>query len=154
MALLVAIAVLVLAPSASTSGSSTQPYPLLLERDGLRVYARQAGQPWGRCPRGARTLRQADLAVASRAVLLAVPRFYAREKQMDVRDARARAARLGSAVWTRAGLARSTCGSRTAGRTVAVAVAFPHVNWSASLSSAVFFVSRVGDGWIIWHQAH
>lgn len=148
----VAAIVAVLAPAAPASG--TQPYPVLVERDGLRVYARTPGQPWGRCPRGAMTVRKSDLAVASRAVLLAVPRLYARERYMDVRDATARAARLGSAVWTRAGLARSTCGTHVAQRTIAVGVTFPRINWSASLSGAVFFVTRVRDSWIIWHQAH
>jgi hypothetical protein len=54
----------------------------------------------------------------------------------------------------RAGLARSTCGRRVAARTLAVHVGFPHVSGSASLSSATFFVARVREGWVLWHQAH
>jgi hypothetical protein len=61
---------------------------------------------------------------------------------------------LRSAVWTRWGLAKSTCGAAIVPRTFAVAVGFPRVNWSASLSSSTFFASRIRDGWIFWHQAH
>ncbi len=146
------------APTAASDASALQPYPLLIERAGLRVYAPGRRQQWGLCPRGVKTVQRSDLRVASRAVLLAIPRLYALRDtstpRLDVRDATARADRLSTAVWTRAGLALSTCGLRIAERTIAVGVGFPRVNWSASLSSATFFVSRVGDGWIIWHQAH
>ena len=122
-----------------------QPYPVLVERAGVRVYARAEGLPWGRCPRGALPVRTRDLHGARRAVLLAVPPLYRDERPVDVRGAWARAARLGAAEWTRSGLARSTCGAEVARRTTAVAVRFPRVTWSASLSSATFFVSRVAD---------
>jgi hypothetical protein len=134
----------------------TQPYPLLVERAALRVYAPGPRQPWGRCPRGTQTIvGRSDLRAAARAVLLAVPPLNARQRPpLDVRGATAHASRLGPMVWTRSGLARSTCGWMIASRTIAVGVRFPRVTWSASMSSATFFVSRVGDGWIIWHQAH
>lgn len=151
------MSLLVLAVAAIALGAGDggpQPYPVLVERGGVRVYARADGQPWGRCPRGSLPVRTRDLNVARKAVLLAVPRLYRQEKLVDVRGARARAARLGAAEWTRAGLARSTCGTEVARRTIAVGVGFPRVTWSASVSSATFFVSRVADGWVIWHQAH
>lgn len=136
-----------------TPAAGTQPYPVLVERAGSRVYAPAAGQAWGRCPRQAQPLRHRDLMGASRATLLAIPRLYARDA-LDHRGARARAARLGTAEWTRSGLARSSCGSRVAARTLAVGVGFPRITFSASMSSATYFVSRVPDGWVIWHQAH
>lgn len=159
--LVVAIAALVLAavlvPSAAAGSGASQPYPVLVEQPGLRVYAPGLGEPWGRCPRGARALGTSDLRSAGRVALVGVTRLYARDTstpRIDVRGASARAARLGTSVWTRAGLARTTCSAQIARRTIAVGVRFPRVNWSASLSSATFFVSRVGDGWIIWHRAH
>jgi hypothetical protein len=139
---------------AAPAAAAPQPYPVLVERDGLRVYGPVRSGTWGRCPRAAQPVRDRDLRVAARAALLAVPRLYRNDKQIDVRGATARSARLGTAVWTRWGLARSTCGRRAEARTIAVGVGFPRVNWSASLSSATFFVSRVRDGWVIWHQAH
>jgi hypothetical protein len=137
--------------------AAAPPYPLLVERDGLRVYGPTDGQRWGRCPGGALPVRAVELRIAERAVLLAVPRLYARQgsrPRIEVRDARARALRIGADVSTRAGLARATCGRTIAGRSLAVHVGFPHVTWSASLSSATFFVARVRDGWVLWHQAH
>lgn len=145
---------LAVAALALGAGGEPQPYPVLVEQAGTRVYARAEGRSWGLCPRGALAVRARDLDGARKAVLLAVPRLYRQEKLVDVRGARARAARLGAAEWTRGGLARSTCGAEVARRTIAVAVGFPRVTWSASLSSATFFVSRVADGWVIWHQAH
>lgn len=143
-----------LAVATPASAAAHQPYPVLVERDGLRVYAPARPGQWGRCPSAPQVVRARDLRAAGQAVLLAIPRLYARDAETDVRGATARTARLGGAVWTRAGLAHMTCGAAVAGRTIAVAVGFPRVNWSASLSSAVFFVSRVRNGWIIWHQAH
>ena len=147
--LLAACALVLAAPAAG----ARQPYPVLVQRDGLRVYAPAKSGTWGRCPRTAQPVRDRDLPTAARATLLAVPLLYRNDRGVDVRDATARAARLG-VVWTRSGLARATCGARVAARTIAVNVRFPRVTWSASLSSAVFFVSRVPDGWVIWHQAH
>lgn len=154
---MLSLALVLAAIAAGTTGAATQPYPVLVEKPGARVYAPAAGQPWGRCPKGAQPVRRQDLDAARRAVLLAVPRLYGRgpiDNRLDVRGARARAARLGTADWTRGGLARSSCGSRVAVRTVAVGVGFPRITSSASMSSATFFVSRVSDGWIVWHQAH
>jgi hypothetical protein len=133
-----------------------QPYPVLVEREGLRVFGPTAGSQWGRCPKGALPLRRSHLETAERAALLLVSALAKRGwyDGIDTRGARARAARLRTAVWTRWGLAKSTCGSAIVPRTLAVAVGFPRVNWSASLSSSTFFASRVGRGWIFWHQAH
>lgn len=141
----------------AASAVAAPPYPLLVEREGIRVYAPAPGQGWGRCPRGALTIAARGLRTAERAVLLAVPRLYARQRgkpEIDVRGARARALRIGADVSTRPGLARSTCGARIARRSLAVHVGFPRVNWSASLSSATYFVARVREGWVIWDQAH
>lgn len=151
MSLLVLVAAVF---AVGTGDGDAQPYPVLVERADVRIYARAEGQPWGRCPHRVLPVRTRDLVGARRAVLLAIPRLYRNEKLVDVRGARARAARLGAGVWTRAGLARSACGTAVARRTIAVGVGFPRVTWSASLSSATFFVSRVADGWVIWHQAH
>jgi hypothetical protein len=151
-----ALAVLGLGLVLAAPAAAASPYPLLAERDGLRVYAPAKGQQWGRCPRAALPLNTRDLGTAERAALLAVPLLYARYPTpgLDVRGATARSERMGSSVNTRPGLARSTCGNRIAARTVVVHVGFPRVNWSASMSSATFFVAHVREGWILWHQAH
>jgi hypothetical protein len=141
---------------ASNAAVKEQPYPLLVDRGGLRIFGPGAGQGWSRCPRGALPLRARDLRTAERAALHLVQVFVrqGRYRGRDTRGANARAARLGSGVWTRSGLAKSTCGRAIVPRTAAVGVGFPRVTWSASLSSATFFVSRVREGWIVWHQAH
>jgi hypothetical protein len=152
--LVIAVAGAVLVTSAPAARE--QPYPLLVDRGGLRVFGPSAGEPWGRCPRGALPLREPDLRTAERAALRLVSVFVrqGRNRGIDTRGAQARAARLRSAVWTRWGLAKSTCGRAIVPRTAAVAVGYPEMNWNASLSSSTSFVSRVPEGWIFWHQAH
>jgi hypothetical protein len=141
---------------AATAAGGEQPYPLLAEKGTLRVFGPQQGVAFGKCPHGVLPLRPSDRSTAARAALLLVRELRARGwyRGIDTRGATARAARLRSAVWTRSGLARSTCGAAIVPRTFAVAVGFPRVNWSASLSSSTFFVSRTREGWIFWHQAH
>jgi hypothetical protein len=150
------LAAVVVALAVSAPAAAAPPYPLLAERDGIRVYGPAPGQAWGRCPR-AQPTRVHELPTAERAVLLAVPRLYSRERgpvRTDIRDATARAVRIGASVSTRAGPARATCGRRISALSLAVHVGFPHVDWSASMSSATFFVARVREGWVLWHQAH
>jgi hypothetical protein len=140
----------------SAAAPQKQPYPLLVDRGTLRVFGPGAEQPWGRCPRGALPLGRADLRKAEHVALqlVAVFKRQGRYREIDTSGAHARAARLGSAVWTRWGLAKTTCGAAIVSRTLAVGVGYPRVNWSASLSSSTFFVSRIRAGWIFWHQPH
>jgi hypothetical protein len=56
------------------------------------------------------------------------------------------------------GYARSVCRpslvKRVIARTADVAVGYPHVNWSASLSYSVFLIVRTPDGPVGWAQMH
>jgi hypothetical protein len=151
---LVALTTLALATTAAAGRE--QPYPLLVKEGGVRVFGPASPGQWGRCPNGVLPLRPSDRGAAARAGVLLVRELTAGGwyREVDTRGASAHAARLRSAVWTRWGLAKSTCGAAIVPRTFAVAVGFPRVNWSASLSSSTFFASRIREGWIFWHQAH
>jgi hypothetical protein len=153
-ALALATAALALPGIALAADSS--PYPLLVERGSLRVYAPAPGQRWGFCPRRALALEPRHLAAARRAVLAALPKLYRRYRgtpRLDIRGARARAG-LARSGWPRNRDALETCGRRVWRRTAVVDVVFPRVTFSASLSQASFYVSRVRGGWVVWHQVH
>lgn len=123
-------------------------YPLVAERGSLKVYAPGPGQPWGWCPEEPLSLDQADLRQAEQAVLLTVHESSNKSEGFDPRGATARAA-LGSEVGVFT-YARKRCGDVVVERTSVVDVSFPKMSWSASLSSATFYVSREERGWVVW----
>lgn len=127
-------------------------YPLLYRRGGLKVYAPGKGQPYGRCPQGALPLRDEDIATARRVISIAA-RVYVEQGQWDraFKKAKVISARVGPAGIFRP--QRKTCGLETARRTVVLGVTFPKVaEWSASMGSSTFYVSREKRGWVIWDQ--
>jgi hypothetical protein len=152
-----ALAAAALVASATAFAAGGSPYPLLVERGSVRIHAPAPGQRWGLCPREALALAPRQLAVARRAVLLGVPSLYRRlyrgTPRIDTRGARARAG-LARGGWPRHRDALQSCGRRVWRRTAVVDVVFPRVTFSASLSQASFYVSRVRGGWVIWHQVH
>lgn len=52
------------------------------------------------------------------------------------------------------GLVTRTCGIPTAGRTLVVTTTRTDLLPSASLSSSVYFVSRIDGTWVVWQQVH
>jgi hypothetical protein len=76
------------------------------------------------------------------------------QRPIDYRDARARAT-IGT---FSTGYLRMACPRGVAvkviARTADVAVGYPHVDWSASLSSSVFLVARTPRGLVAWAQMH
>lgn len=54
----------------------------------------------------------------------------------------------------RGGYARIKCGPGTQRRTAVAFVQLPAMAPSASLSSAVFYASRIAHGWVVWFQIH
>ena len=111
-----------------------------------------------RCPLGALPLRPADLAALRRFGLIVAPRGVEHLKGLshpiDFRDARA-TAKIGT-FYTRYVQLHCPRGvaARVIARTADVAVGFPHVNWSASLSSSVFLVARTPSGLVAWARMH
>jgi hypothetical protein len=109
-----------------------------------------------RCPVGALPLRRADLPALRRFGLeLALHGVQkAGSQTIDYRDAHARA--HFPTFYT--GFVRSACPRalvrRVIARTADVAVGYPHVTWSASLSSSLFLISRTRHGLVGWAQMH
>lgn len=128
----------IVAAAARASGS---PYPLLVDRDGFRVY----GPPTRStvpCPR-ALALPPHALRAARRAVALAMPPFEARFK-LNGRDPvvsvlpalRIRIRPYGGCrqVWR---------------RSIVASVRLPHID-SAGMSAHMFAVTRIRAGWVLW----
>ena len=103
-----------------------------------------------RCPTSVVPLAVRDLPVAKAAVLRFVTGRWSPENGIDARAASARAVLARASV--RGTLARAKCGMRTWQGTAVVFVHLPKLAWSASLSSAVFYASRVGGRWTVWFQ--
>jgi hypothetical protein len=109
-----------------------------------------------RCPTDALPLRQSDLPALRRFGLALAPHGVRRagSRTIDYRNARAKA--VFPTFYTR--YVRSFCPSAVAKRVIArtadVAVAYPRVNWSASLSYSIFLVARTPDGFVGWAQMH
>jgi hypothetical protein len=109
-----------------------------------------------RCPVGALPLRKADLPALRRFGLALAPHGIHKlgSRSIDYRDAHA-FARVPT-FYT--GYVRSMCPTRLVkqviARTADVSVGYPHVNWSASLSSSTFLISRTSHGLVGWAQMH
>jgi hypothetical protein len=109
-----------------------------------------------RCPADALRLRPTDLPALRRFALRLAPHGVQQEgsHSIDYRDATAKA--KFPTFYT--GYVRSVCRpslvERVIARTADVAVGYPHVNWSASLSYSVFLIVRGPDGFVAWAQMH
>jgi len=109
-----------------------------------------------RCPVDALPLRRADLPAVRRFGLALAPHGVntAGNQTIDYRDAKAKA----SFPTFYTGYVRSACPARVAKRMIArtadVSVRYPHVTWSASLSSSLFLIARTPHGFVGWAQMH
>ena len=109
-----------------------------------------------RCPANALPLRPADRPALRRFALTLAPHGVqkAGSRSIDYRDAEARA--KFPTFYT--GYVRAVCPAslvkRVIARTADVAVGYPHVNWSASLSYSVFLIARGPHGFVGWAQMH
>jgi hypothetical protein len=109
-----------------------------------------------RCPANARPLRSTDLPALRRFALKLAPHGVqkAGSRSIDYRDATPKA--KFPTFYT--SYVRSVCSAplvkRVIARTADVAVGYPHVNWSASLSYSVFLIVRVPHGFVGWAQMH
>ena len=114
-----------------------------------RVTNRCPARPLPLRPADLPALRRAGLAVAQHGVMQ-VPG----QRAIDYRGAHA-TARIGT-FYTR--YVRQRCPGRQAAtliaRTADVAVSYPRITWSASLSSSVFLVARTAQGYVAWAQMH
>jgi len=120
--------------------------------------ARDIGSPrvTNRCPTDALPLRHTDLPRLRRFALELAPHGVekAGSRSIDYRDATAKA--KFPTFYT--AYVRSVCPAslvrRVIARTADVAVGYPHVNWSASLSYSVFLIVRGPHGYVGWAQMH
>jgi hypothetical protein len=109
-----------------------------------------------RCPADALRLRRADLPAVRRFALKLAPHGVQKEgsQTIDYRDANARA--KFPTFYT--GYVRANCAASLAERVIArtadVAVGYPHVRSSASLSYSVFLIVHERDGFVSWAQMH
>ena len=109
-----------------------------------------------RCPADALPLRASDLPALRRFGLALAPHGVHKvgSQTIDYRDARAKASF--PTFYTR--YVRSACPAAVAKRVIArtadVSVSYPHVTWSASLSSSTFLVARTPRGLVGWAQMH
>lgn len=109
-----------------------------------------------RCPANALPLRPADLPALRRFALRLAPHGVQKEgsHSIDYRDATAK----GKFPTFYTGYVRSVCRpsfvKRVIARTANVAVGYPHVDWSASLSYSVFLIVRTPDGFVGSAQMH
>jgi hypothetical protein len=109
-----------------------------------------------RCPTAALPLRPADLPALRRFALKLAPHGVQKEgsHSIDYRDATARA--KFRTFYTRYvhSACRGSLVKRVIARTADVAVGYPHVHWSASLSYSVFLIVREPNGFVAWAQMH
>jgi hypothetical protein len=138
------VALVVLAMSAASALASRPPYPLLVNRDGFRVYGPPT-RPHVPCPH-LLPLPPHYLATGRRAVALAMPPFEARLKE-NGRDPIVSIRR--HAFSPIAG----GCGRTAWRRSVVAYVQLPHVR-GASLSQHSFLVGRIRAGWVLWAMIH
>jgi hypothetical protein len=108
------------------------------------------------CPTNALWLHRSDLPALRPFGLAVAPKGVKRfgTDRIDYRDAHAKAGF--PTFYT--GFVRTACPKSVSRRVIAgtadVAVGYPHVNWSASLSSSVYLVSRTPHGFVAWAQMH
>jgi len=131
-----------LAMSAVAAMASQPPYPLLVNRDGLRVYGPPT-RPNVPCPH-LLALPPHYLATARRAVALAMPPFEARLRE-NGRDP------IVSILRHAFGPIAGGCGREAWRRSFVAFVRLPHV-CCASLSQHSFFVGRIRSGWVLWAE--
>lgn len=135
--------VLVAAPALPANS----PYPLLVNKPGLRVYGPplRANVP---CP-SLFSLSHDAPGIARKAVSLSMRPFELRLK-LDGRDAS-----VSVRPATRSGFspAAGGCGRATWRRSLVAFVVLPHIR-SASMSQHTFAVGRTRSGWVLWAWIH
>ena len=109
-----------------------------------------------RCPANALPLRRADLPALRRFALRLAPHGVRNEgsHSIDYRDATAKAKFPTFYTGYVHSVCRPSLVKRVIARTADVAVGYPHVNWSASLSYSIFLIVRTPDGFVGWAQVH
>lgn len=137
-----AVAFVAFAVSAVAGLASRLPYPLLVNKDGFRVYGPPTGRPFP-CPH-LQVLPPHYLATARRAVVLAMPPFEARLKE-NGRDPIVSIRRHAFSPTA------TGCGLTAWRRSVVAFVRLPHV-CCASLSQHSFFVGRIRSGLVLWAE--
>ena len=145
------------APSATPSPTPPEEgdgFALLAEKNGLRVYAPKRGTDCGRlCPPESKGLDESDLEEAAKALRLGVDELYRDVRGKPKQDLSDPEISVGVA-GKHEGYARRSCGPGILPQTAVGLVSFPHVEGSASLSYAVFYISRSTKGWYLWAQTH
>jgi hypothetical protein len=137
-----AVAVAVLAMSAVAALASRPPYPLLVNRDGFRVYGPPT-RPHVPCPH-LLALSRNYLTTGRRAVALAMLPFEAQFKK-NGRDP------IVSIMRHAFSPIAGGCGREAWQRSFVAFVRLPHV-CCASLSQPSFFVGRIRSGWVLWAE--
>ena len=137
-----AFAFVVFAISAVAALASRPPYPLLVNRDGLRVYGPRT-RPNVPCPR-LLALPPHYRAAGRRAVALAMPPFEAQLKE-NGRDP------IVSILRHAFSPIAGGCGREAWRRSFVAFVRLPHI-CCASLSQHSFFVGRIRSGWVLWAE--
>jgi hypothetical protein len=137
-----AVAFVALVMSAVAALASPPPYPLLVNRDGLRIYG-PPRRPHVPCPH-LLALPPHSLATARRVVAVAMPMFEARLKE-NGRDP------VVSVMRHAFSRTAGGCGLAAWRRSVVAFVRLPNV-CCASLSQHSFFVGRIRSGWVLWAE--
>jgi hypothetical protein len=130
--------------SALAAPAARPPYPLLVNRDGFRVYGPPA-RPNTPCPH-LLALPPNYVTTGRRAVVLAMPPFAARLRE-NGRDP------VVSVVRHAFSPIAGGCGRAAWRRSFVAFVQLPHVD-GASLSQHTFFVGRIQSGWVLWAMIH
>jgi hypothetical protein len=138
----ITVALVIFAMSAVTAVAARPPYPLLVNRDGLRVYGPRT-QPNAPCPH-LLALPPNYRATGRRAVALAMPPFEAQLKE-NGRDP------IVSIVRHAFSPIAGGCSREAWHRRFVAFVRLPHV-CCASLSQHSFFVGRIRSGWVLWAE--
>lgn len=105
----------------------------------------------GDCPRHPTALPPSAVGDAAQDALAEVPTLY---DGINTRGAIVTVAARASSAGVRGRQVQHQCGKRTQARTVVVALAFPRMRPSASLSQGTIFVSLLGGRYRAWEVAH
>jgi len=136
------VALVVFVMSAVAVLAARPPYPLLVNRDGFRVFGPPT-RPHVPCPH-LLALPPHYLTIGRRAVALAMPPWAARLKE-NGRDPIVSVIRHGFSPIA------GGCGREAWRRSFVAFVRLPHV-CCASLSQHSFFVGRIRSGWVLWAE--
>jgi hypothetical protein len=103
------------------------------------------------CPTAALVLPADGVAKAEKAALVAAPSRY---RGLNTKGAKVVWAKRATVAGPRGAQVGKECGTKARARTVVVALRFPHMLPSASLSQGVVAVSRFAKGYRVWSVLH